>query len=72
MFFLVNSFMGKDWEAKQVDKLVKKQKAKIAELQTQVERDYPANEPSSSFTRTETHTNITRTNPEDPNKPINS
>lgn len=70
--FIVNSFMGKDWEAKQVDKLVKKQKAKIAELQKQVERDYPANKPSGSFTRTETHTNTPRINPENPNKPINS
>ncbi len=39
--FLVNSFMGKEWEAKQLDRLVKKQKERIAKLQEKVERDHP-------------------------------
>ncbi len=38
---LVNTFMGKEWQAKQIDKLVAKQKEKIAKLQQQVEKDYP-------------------------------
>ncbi len=68
--FLVNSFMGKEWEAKQVDRLVKKQQEKIAKLQEKVERDHPlppvkkhekpGNEPPK------------RISPEDPDLPINS
>ncbi|MCC4211957.1 2TM domain-containing protein [Leeuwenhoekiella parthenopeia] len=39
--FLLNSFMTKKWENEQLDKLVAKQKAKIAKLQTKVENDHP-------------------------------
>ncbi|MDN3595254.1 2TM domain-containing protein [Zunongwangia endophytica] len=39
--FLVNTFMGKEWQAKQIEKLVAKQKEKIAKLQQQVEEDHP-------------------------------
>ncbi|MCL6219818.1 2TM domain-containing protein [Zunongwangia pacifica] len=38
---LVNTFMGKEWQAKQIEKLVAKQKEKIAKLQQQVEQDHP-------------------------------
>jgi len=38
---LVNTFMGKEWQAKQIEKLVAKQKEKIAKLQQQVEKDHP-------------------------------
>ena len=34
-------FMGKDWERKQREKLVLKQKQKIAELQKEIETDFP-------------------------------
>ena len=66
--FIVNSFMGKDWEAKQVDKLVKKQKEKIAQLQKQVERDHPAPEKRS---QEESSKPIRRINPDRPDGPIN-
>ncbi len=39
--FIISSFMGKEWEAKEVDKLVKKQKARIDQLQKKVEKDHP-------------------------------
>jgi len=39
--WVTNSFMGKDWEQKQLEKLVARQKERIAELQKQVDRDYP-------------------------------
>ncbi len=39
--WVTNSFMGKEWEQKQLEKLVKKQKERIAELQQIVDRDYP-------------------------------
>jgi len=61
--------MGKDWENKQIDKLVKKQKEKIALLKTKVEKDYPATENNG---RVEPNTSTKRINPEDPERPINS
>ena len=39
--FVTSAFMGKEWEQKQLDRLVKKQKERIAELQQKVERDHP-------------------------------
>ncbi|WP_316928094.1 hypothetical protein [Gillisia marina] len=33
--------MGKEWEQKQLEKLVARQKERIAELQQKVDRDYP-------------------------------
>jgi len=68
--FIVNSFMGKEWEAKQVDKLVKKQKEKIAQLKEKVERDHPASH--NRPTATESNTPPKRISPEDPERPINS
>ncbi|MCG9972273.1 2TM domain-containing protein [Christiangramia crocea] len=67
--FIVNSFMGKDWEAKQVDRLVKKQKEKIASLQEKVEREDPApikKEPQKPIDPSK------RIKPDDPDTPINS
>lgn len=42
--FVTNKFLGKDWENKQIEKLVAKQRKKMDELQTKVERDYPVSE----------------------------
>ena len=39
--FVINSFMGKAWKNRQMERLVSKQKAKIAEMQKQVEKDHP-------------------------------
>lgn len=39
--FVTDSFMGKKWERRQLEKLVKKQKDRISELQKRVEMDYP-------------------------------
>ena len=43
--FVTNKFMGKEWKDKQMAKLVQQQKEKIAKMQTQVEKDFPANPP---------------------------
>ncbi|HKJ47899.1 MAG TPA: 2TM domain-containing protein [Christiangramia sp.] len=67
--FIVNSFMGKDWEAKQVDKLVKKQREKIAQLQEKVERDHPLPKERKTI---DPATTSKRISPEDPDRPINS
>ena len=56
--FLLNAFMGKKWQNEQIERLVAKQKTKIAELQTKVDKDYPFPESEKSpFIR--------------PNKPLN-
>ncbi len=39
--FVTQKFMGKDWERKQREKLVLKQKEKIAALQKEIETDFP-------------------------------
>lgn len=39
--YVINSFMGKEWEAKQMEKLVKKQEEKIESLRLQVEKEHP-------------------------------
>ncbi|MDO1502513.1 dihydrofolate reductase [Winogradskyella maritima] len=38
--FITNKFMGKDWEKQQLDKLVEKQKKRIAELQAKVDQQH--------------------------------
>lgn len=67
--FIVNSFMGKDWEAKQVDKLVKLQKEKIARLKEKVEKEHPTPMPNKTKEVPEPKKKIS---PEDPDRPINS
>lgn len=39
--WLLHNFMGAKWESKQLERLVVKQKKRIAELQEQVDNDYP-------------------------------
>ncbi|GMN10696.1 hypothetical protein MTsPCn9_23290 [Croceitalea sp. MTPC9] len=39
--FVTHKFMGTTWERKQREKLVAKQKAKIAELQKEIETNFP-------------------------------
>ncbi|MDE3743737.1 2TM domain-containing protein [Maribacter polysaccharolyticus] len=39
--FVTQKFMGKDWERQQREKLVLKQKQKIAEIQKEIETDFP-------------------------------
>ena len=39
--FITQNFMGKEWEREQREKLVAKQKKKIAEIQKEIETDLP-------------------------------
>ena len=39
--FITSKFMGKQWQDDQLSQLVAKQKAKISEIQKQVEKDFP-------------------------------
>lgn len=60
---ITNKFMGKDWEQKQMDKLVEKQKKKIEEMRQKVAVDMPVPEKKS---------NLQKQRPTDPNLPLNS
>ena len=39
--WVTNSFMGKEWEQKQLEKLVAKQRERIAALKLKVDKEYP-------------------------------
>lgn len=39
--FVTDSFMGKKWEQRQLEKLVRKQKDRISEMQKKVDLNYP-------------------------------
>ncbi|MEM8927082.1 MAG: 2TM domain-containing protein [Bacteroidota bacterium] len=39
--FVTHKFMGKEWERQQREQLVKKQKTRIAELQKEIETEFP-------------------------------
>lgn len=63
--FVTDSFMGKKWEQRQLEKLVRKQKDRIAELQKKVDLNYPLpsniNEKSTSDIIEENDLGITDT-----------
>ena len=54
--WVTNSFMGKEWEQKQLEKLVAKQKERIAELQLKVDKEYPITTNTSSTTKPDSST----------------
>ncbi|HSP11366.1 MAG TPA: 2TM domain-containing protein [Salegentibacter sp.] len=62
--FVTDSFMGKAWKDRQMDRLVAKQKEKIAEMQKQVERDHPL--PSHTRTRPVERQEELKPGPENP------
>ena len=64
--FVTDKFMGKDWEERQVDRLVAKQQKRIAELENRVERDHPLPR------KHEPYVAPTKNEPIDPDSPINS
>ena len=39
--FVTNKFLGKEWEDRQIEKLVEKQRKRIDELELRVEKDHP-------------------------------
>ena len=64
--YVTNKFMGKDWENRQIEKLVAKQRERIEELQEKVERDHPLPNKNEPFIPPTTK------KPIDPDDPINS
>ncbi|MGB7843115.1 MAG: 2TM domain-containing protein [Salinimicrobium sp.] len=65
-FFVTNKFMGKDWENRQVEKLVAKQQRKIEELREKVEREHPLPKKDQPLIPPSTK------KPIDPDAPINT
>lgn len=45
--FVVNRFMGKEWQEKQLEFLIEKQKRKINKLQEKIDKDYPLPSPEA-------------------------
>ncbi|MBZ9629235.1 2TM domain-containing protein [Salegentibacter sp. LM13S] len=80
--FITNKFLGKEWQDKQMSKLVQKQKEKIAQMQKQVEKDFPANPPQRETPpKSESKPELKRENerfqpktndPEKPDQPYNT
>lgn len=64
--FITNRFFGKDWENRQVERLVAKQRQRIEELQQKVEKDHPLPHKKDPFIPPATE------KPIDPDSPINS
>lgn len=64
--FITNRFFGKDWENRQVERLVAKQRQRIEELQRKVEKDHPLPEKNKPYIPPATE------KPIDPDSPINS
>lgn len=64
--FVTNKFLGKDWEERQIEKLVAKQHRRIEELQRKVEREHPLPRKNEPFIPPNTK------DPIDPDTPLNS
>lgn len=62
--FVTNKFLGKEWENRQIEKLVEKQRKRIEELELKVEKDYPL--PGKDTLKSPPE------GPISPDKPINS
>ncbi|WP_417885898.1 2TM domain-containing protein [Zunongwangia sp.] len=67
--FLVNTFMGKEWQAKHIEKLVAKQNEKIAKLQQKVAQDHPLPNTDSQKDISKTNTENDRFKPISPDNP---
>lgn len=64
--YITNKFLGKDWENRQIEKLVAKQHRRIEELQKKVDREHPLPR------QDEPYIPPTKNKPIDPDSPINS
>lgn len=46
--FFTSKFMGQEWERSQREKLIARQKKKIAEIQSEIEKEYPLPDPKKN------------------------
>lgn len=65
--FVINSFMNKEWEQRQLEKLVRKQQDRILQLQKKVEKDHPLPQEEQK----PAPTRISKNDPRNPDQPIN-
>ncbi|UJH92835.1 2TM domain-containing protein [Antarcticibacterium sp. 1MA-6-2] len=65
--FVTSSLMGKEWEQRQMEKLVQKQRDRIREMEQQVQRDHPL--PSEK--KYDERIRIRDENSQNPDKPLN-
>lgn len=72
---VIDSFMGKQWEQEQLERLVKKQRERIEEIQDKVEKEHPEpkkkQEPSSGTYENPAPIRIQENDPENPDKHLN-
>ena len=61
--FVTNKFLGKDWEDRQIERLVEKQQERIAELKEKVEKEHPLPKSEKPW--------MNRENKIDPDSPLN-
>lgn len=55
--YITHKFMGRDWEKRQLEKLVSKQKSRIEELKSKIEKEYPL--PSNPEKKTKLNNGLT-------------
>lgn len=68
--FIINTFMGKRWEQQQMEKLVRKQRERIAELDAQVRKQHPISAPPAGSSPS-IQTDKEKNNLDYPNGPLN-
>lgn len=71
---VIDSFMGKEWEQKQLERLVRKQRDRIEEIQKKVEKDHPEPEKEGSPSKVyedPAPIRIQENDPRNPDKPLN-
>ncbi|MFO8146738.1 MAG: 2TM domain-containing protein [Bacteroidota bacterium] len=72
---VIDSFMGKQWEQQQLERLVRKQRDRIEEMQKKVEKEHPApkkkEEAPSKIYEDPAPIRIQENDPRNPDKPLN-
>lgn len=63
---VINSFMGKEWEQKHIERLVRKQKDRIENLQLEVEKDHPLPTHNTRYNLPEERKGAQRNDPDFP------
>ncbi|MFN4763865.1 2TM domain-containing protein [Gillisia sp. Q332] len=70
---VIDSFMGKEWEQKQLERLVRKQRDRIEEMQKKVEKEHPEpkKKEESKIYEDPAPIRIQENDPRNPDKPLN-
>lgn len=70
---VIDSFMGKEWEQRQLERLVRKQRERIEEMQKKVEKEHPEpkKKEGSKILEDPAPIRIQEKDPRNPNRPLN-